>query len=99
MGLPKRRLDRFRRLRPAPEGTQQSGPLGMWREAGRFFWQTPGALLLAVLWFFAGWCAGVGELLIASQLLRMPLSGREYQNASGAPVASALMIFTGMPLE
>ena len=31
-------------------------------------------------------------------MLRMPLSGRAYQNASGAPVASALMIFTGMPL-
>ena len=28
----------------------------------------------------------------------MPLSGRAYQNASAAPVASALMIFTGMPL-
>ena len=28
----------------------------------------------------------------------MPLSGRAYQNASGAPVASAEMIFTGMPL-
>lgn len=64
----------FRRLRPTPEETQQSGPLGMWREAGQFFWRTPGALLLAVLWFFAGWCAGVGELLIASQLLQMPLS-------------------------
>jgi hypothetical protein len=28
----------------------------------------------------------------------MPLSGRAYQNASGAPVASAEMIFTGIPL-
>ena len=28
----------------------------------------------------------------------MPLSGRAYQNASAAPVASALMILTGMPL-
>ena len=34
----------------------------------------------------------------ASARLLMPLSGRAYQNASGAPVASALMIFTGMPL-
>jgi hypothetical protein len=33
-----------------------------------------------------------------SARLVMPLSGRAYQNASGAPVASALMIFTGMPL-
>src|SRR5262245_62840774 len=36
--------------------------------------------------------------LVSARLL-MPLSGRAYQNASGAPVASALMIFTGIPLE
>ena len=37
-------------------------------------------------------------LPLVSRMLLMPLSGRAYQNASGAPVASAEMIFTGMPL-
>ena len=39
--------------------------------------------------------ATVLPLVSASRL--MPLSGRAYQNASAAPVASALMIRTGMP--
>jgi hypothetical protein len=40
--------------------------------------------------------ATVLPLMSASPLI--PLSGRAYQNASAAPVASALMIFTGVPL-
>src|SRR5271166_6574685 len=37
-------------------------------------------------------------LPFVSLMVLMPLSGRAYQNASGAPVASAEMIFTGIPL-
>lgn len=59
---------------PAPSRIGGASTLALWKEAGNFFWQTPGALAVTLAWFFGGWCAGILELLVAARLLGLPLS-------------------------
>jgi hypothetical protein len=77
----------------ASENTSSKGTLGMWKEAGNFFWRTPGALAISVSWFFAGWAAGVLELLIATHLLGIGLSVPEALAFEGLMVSLNMATF------
>lgn len=70
-----------------------NGKLGMWAEAGKFFWNTPGALAVSVGWFLAGWAAGVVELLIATHLLGIDFSLLEALAFEGLMVSLNMATF------